>query len=403
MMGMYKKLFITVLCIGLLITGAVYVIETRGILITPPTAPMPAPTPTPTPSPTPEPATVVQYTPPPPEYTEVNEPYVPEYEYEPEPTGPVITTITINAVGDITWGGDRTTMGYRRFMDLYAEHGIDFFLYYTRDIFAQGDLNIANLEGTFTNSPNRREAVTWAFSAPPHMARGLAQGNIDVVTIANNHIYDFYRQGYLDTLEALRAAGVKYFGNAHKTVIEVNGIKVGLFGYMVYVPRRNVERAIAYLREQGAQIIIAYYHWGIMGDTRPQEHQRHLGRFTLDAGADLVLGAHPHNIQGIEVHNGRFIVYSLADFSYAGHANPADLDSFIFQKTFTFIDGELQLTQDARVLPLMQASARRPSQNFQPILAVGEDAARIRQRMFTYSGWLNSAENMYIIEAILSE
>jgi poly-gamma-glutamate synthesis protein (capsule biosynthesis protein) len=139
-----------------------------------------------------------------------------------------------------------------------------------------------------------------------------------------------------------------------------------------------------------------------MYETMPTEGQRTLARFTVDSGADLVLGAHPHVIQGIEVYNGRFIVYSLADFSYAGHSSPDDLDSFVFQQTFTFIDGELQPDRDAAVIPLMQSS-RRPIQNFQPTPAEGEDAERIRQRMRLYSSWLNDAEGMRTVEGILSE
>jgi len=234
------------------------------------------------------------------------------------------------------------------------------------------------------------------------MAHGLVTGGIDAVTIANNHIFDFNRQGYYDTRAALRDAGMPYFGMEHNLIMEVNGVYVGLFGFLVYVSEWRVQAAINDLRERGAQIVIAYFHWGIMGETRPLESQRRLGRFTLDSGADLVLGSHPHNIQGVEVHNGRFIVYSLADFSYAGHSSPADMDSFIFQKTFTLIDGELQLTQDAHLLPLMQSSRRPPyiRQNFQPTPALGEDYTRIRERLQLYSSWLNNDEGMAVISQI---
>jgi poly-gamma-glutamate synthesis protein (capsule biosynthesis protein) len=319
----------------------------------------------------------------------------------PEPPEPEIVRITINAVGDITWGGDNSTVGYTRFKQLYGNRGINFFLYNMREIFAAGDLNIANLEGTFTASDDRNPAATWAFRAPPHMAFGLSMGGIDVVAIANNHILDFGEEGRLDTIHALEEAGVAYFGDEFITILEVNGIQVGLFGFLSStVPRYRITHAINDLREKGAQLVIAYFHWGIMNETQASANQRSQGRFTLDSGADLVLGAHPHNIQGIEVHNGRFIVYSLADFSYTGHASPSDLDSFVFQKTFTFINGELQLTQDALVIPILQSSTR-PQQNFQPTPAFGEDAERIRRRLFEYSEDFNDENNIKIIESIL--
>jgi poly-gamma-glutamate synthesis protein (capsule biosynthesis protein) len=304
----------------------------------------------------------------------------------------MVTTLTVSAAGDVTLGGDIRQMGYHAFMRLYneVERDLSWFLRYTRPIFEQSDLSIVNLEGTLTDETNHRDRE-FVFRAPPHFARILTYGAVDVVSIANNHTMDYHLQGYLDTIAALEAEGIAYFGNEFNTILEVNGIKVGLFGFSLWHDsihnRSLITNAIADLQGRGAQLIIAYHHWGEMRVHIPNETQRILGQFTIDSGAHLVLGAHPHCIQGIEEYNGYYIVYSLGDFCYGGHANPSDQAAFIFQQTFTFIDGELQHTNDTNIIPIFISSTRSYN-NFQPKPAESSDAERIIERIQYYSGWL---------------
>ena len=305
-----------------------------------------------------------------------------------------IVNVTISAAGDVTLGGDSRLLGYHQFMEVFERNNRDFsyFLRYVRHIFEDSDLSIVNLEGTLTYATEHIYAP-FIFRAPPSFARILTYGAVDIVTVANNHTWDFFEAGYLDTLNALSAENIHYFGNDINTLIEVNGIPVGLFGFLMwedsFYHRTNIENAIADLQQRGAQLIIAYHHWGIMGETLAAPYQQALGQFTLDSGAHLVLGSHPHNIQGIQEHNGRFIVHSLADFCYGGHSHPEDHDSFIFQQTFTFVDGELQDTQDINIIPIMMSSTRYYN-NFQPIVAGHEDAIRIKDRLIRYSEWIGS-------------
>ena len=305
-----------------------------------------------------------------------------------------IVEITISAAGDVTLGGDSRLLGYHQFMEVFERNNRDFsyFLRYVRHIFEDSDLSIVNLEGTLTYATEHIYAP-FVFRAPPSFARILTYGAVDIVTVANNHTFDFFEAGYRDTLDALGAENIRYFGNDINTILDINGIPVGLFGFLMWEDspyhRRNIENAIADLQQRGAQLIIAYHHWGIMGETLAAPYQQALGQFTLDKGAHLVLGSHPHNVQGIQEHNGRFIVHSLADFSYGGHSHPEDHDSFIFQQTFTFVDGELQDTQDINIIPIMMSSTRYYN-NFQPIVADHEDAIRIKDRLIRYSEWIGS-------------
>jgi len=308
----------------------------------------------------------------------------------PAPSPSPYTTITISAAGDTTLGGDPRWRGYHQFMRIYEENGVEFFLQNVRDIFAADDLTILNLEGALTYAEEHMDKP-FAFRGPPHFAQILSTAYVDVVTIANNHTIDFFDIGYRDTIAALEAEGIAYFGNEFNTIMEINGINVGLFGFRIWGDysgnRSRITAAINDLQERGAQLIIAYHHWGVENSNMPEQYQRNIGRFTIDQGAHLVLGAHPHVLQGIEVHNGRNIVYSLGNFSFGGNAHPPDFDTMIFQQTFTFYNGGLLDTNDTNIIPA-HISSTRAYNNFQPTPAEGDEAERILGRIETFSRWL---------------
>ena len=337
--------------------------------------PTPMPTPEPTPVPTPEPEPEPEPTP------------------EPEPESDPIVTITISAAGDVTLGGCPVSNSYTVFMNEFEANGNDhtFLFRNVRHIFFEDDLTIVNLEGTLTDE-TRHAGKTYNFRAPPHFAMSLSSSGIDAVSLANNHSRDFLDAGYKETIESLDAEGVASFGNARNTILEVNGINIGLFGFLTWVDsrenRNSITAAINDLKDNGADLIIAYFHWGIEKDYRPNSHQKNLGRFTIDNGADLVLGSHPHVIQGIEVYKGKNIVYSLANFSFGGNRRPFDMDAFIFQQTFTFENGKLLDTNETNIIPVRVTSARTFN-NYQPTPAFGRDADRIMELLERLNGELN--------------
>jgi len=314
----------------------------------------------------------------------------PEPEYIPEPE-PKIISITITAVGDTTLGGDSRWAGYGAFMREFAESGNDHrhFMRNVVHIFEESDLTIANLEGTLTYATEHMDKQ-FVFRGPPHFAKILSYSYIDVVTIANNHTIDFFDRGYNDTREALTAEGVGYFGNEFTLMQEVNGINIGMFGFRIWHDgadnRTRIRRAIETLQAQGADIIIAYYHWGVERENFPEQYQVNIGRYSIQSGVDLVLGAHPHVLQGIEEYQGAFIVYSLANFSFGGNANPPDQDSMIFQQTFRFFEGERLPfePEDKNVIPIFVSSVRNRN-DFAPTVAEGADAERIMGRIKRYS------------------
>jgi poly-gamma-glutamate synthesis protein (capsule biosynthesis protein) len=314
----------------------------------------------------------------------------PEEEEEPEDLPcPYTVTILVSAAGDTTLGGDRRWAGFGNFLREFENSGNDHAHFFSNvaHIFYESDLSIVNLEGALTDITEPHADKEFAFRGPMHFANILSEGHIDAVSIANNHTQDYFMRGYNDTREALTNAGVMYFGNEFVRITEVNGITVGLFGYRIWANtaehQTNITSAIEYLREQGAQLIIAYHHWGVERENFPMQYQTDMGRFTIDAGADLVLGAHPHVIQGIEKYKERYIVYSLANFCFGGNANPPDHDTFIFQQEFTFYRGEIIDTK-MNVIPVRVSSVRTHN-DFRPTPAEGDDGARILARIERYS------------------
>ena len=296
-------------------------------------------------------------------------------------------SLTLSVVGDCTLGTDET-FDYDTSLNAYYEnYGADYFLQNVKDIFSTDDLTIANFEGTLTDS-DEREDKTFAFKAPASYASILTGGSVEAVNTANNHSHDYGDQSFDDTLAALDDAGIVHFGYDETAVMDVKGIKVGLVG--IYELYDHLEREqqlkdnIAKVKADGAQLIVAIFHWGNETETVPDSNQTTLGRIAIDEGADLVCGHHPHVLQGIETYKGKNIVYSLGNFCFGGNKNPADKNTAIYQQAFTLINGELQPGIDARIIPCTLSSVSSYN-DFRPTVASGEKAQEICNLMNTYS------------------
>jgi len=299
-------------------------------------------------------------------------------------------TITISAAGDTTLGGCPVASSYNNFMAEWRRNDEDmsFFLRNVRHIFMASDLTLLNLECALTDE-TRHKGRKWNYKGDARMAEALSNVGLMAVSLANNHTDDFFEKGYQDTKDNLNEFGVAYFGNETNTILEINGIKVGLYGYLAWTSveertRTLIRSSVADLRARGAQVIIGYFHWGFDRANVPNPSQIRIGRFAIDNGTDLVLGAHPHVMQGIEEYKGKNIVYSLGNFAYGGHYNPEDMDTFIFQQTFTFIDGVLQNTNETNIIPAYISSLTHRN-NYQPTPAEGTEAERILERIERYS------------------
>ena len=305
-------------------------------------------------------------------------------------------SLTLSVVGDCTLGTDET-FDYDTSLNAYYEnYGADYFLQNVKDIFSTDDLTIANFEGTLTDS-DEREDKTFAFKAPASYASILTGGSVEAVNTANNHSHDYGEQSFNDTLAALDDAGIVHFGYDETAVMDVKGIKVGLVG--IYELYDHLEREqqlkdnIAKVKADGAQLIVVIFHWGNETETVPDSNQTTLGRIAIDEGADLVCGHHPHVLQGIETYKGRNIVYSLGNFCFGGNSSPSDMDTMIYQQTFTIDANGVKKDNVTNIIPCSISSAAYDGyNNYQPTPAEGDETTRILGKINERSSWISTAE-----------
>ena len=296
--------------------------------------------------------------------------------------------VTISATGDVTIGGDTRKSSTSIFDKQLAQEpsGLDFPMENVRSLFEQDDMTIVNFEGTLTTTKSATKN-TYSFAAPPEYVQVLTSGSVEAVSLENNHILDHGAAGYEETCQTLEAAGIRYSGHLGASTFTTDtGVTIGMLSYQTFNGNyaniyASIEGDIAALRAQGCQLVIVSYHWGEEKDYIPNERQVPLGRATIDAGADLVLGHHSHRMNPIEVYNGKYICYSLGNFSFAGNIRPDDMDTFIFQQRFrVWPDGTVQ-NEGFRIVPC-SISSQEDVNDFKPTPKEGEAAQAVVERLY---------------------
>lgn len=302
-------------------------------------------------------------------------------------------SFTISAVGDCTFGTDENFAYEGSMPAKYDEVGdFNYFFENVKSVFEEDDLTIVNFEGTLTDSTTR-EDKQFAFKADKSYAEILTDGFVEAANLANNHSKDYGEQSYNDTMDALDEAGITNFGYDRVAIKKVKGIKVGLVGTYVLADglgvKDSMEKNIQDLKDEGAQVIIASFHWGEEKAEYPNDVQVELAHAAIDAGADLVLGHHPHVLQGIEQYKGKNIVYSLGNFCFGGNMYPSDMDTMIFQQTFTLKGGKLQEDNVTNIIPCSISSVEDYN-NYQPTPAAGEKETEILNKITQRSQGLSN-------------
>lgn len=309
---------------------------------------------------------------------------------------PVKKTILISFAGDFTLGTD-TKFAYDSSLPAaFINNGknYSYFMKNVSNIFSSDDYTLVNLETTFTNSNEKAHKdgdVFYNFKGPKEYVNILTKGSIEGVTIANNHIYDYGKQGITDTVNALKENNVDICGEGYKILRDIKGVKFGFLGYTGWEYSNNLKTKIASdiseLRKQGAQVIIPYFHWGIERSYEPYDVQQNLARFSIDNGADAVIGSHPHVIQSLESYKGKLIAYSMGNFCFGGNSNPPDKRTFILQAKVNIEDDKLKNFQ-YKILPAM-ISSRNDKNDYIPTLASGDSKGNILKTLNELSPTLN--------------
>lgn len=235
----------------------------------------------------------------------------------PEATTPTRETIRLTFVGDSML--DRSV--YRKM----SASGIDYPFRLLGDVFDGADLVIGNLEGPITARGNHAVPNgSLLFKFEPETAVALKEAGFDYVSLANNHTYNQGVAGLTDSQTHLAAAGVVAFGHPRQVsmsdvaLVELKGWKLALVGWnMIEVTDTYQDELEAIIQQLDATVdqVVIMPHWG--PEYKPQTAaQVETAHALIDAGADLIIGAHPHTVQGIEIYNNRPIFYSLGNFIF---------------------------------------------------------------------------------------
>ena len=286
----------------------------------------------------------------------------------------------------ITLGGD-CVLGTREewkddaetFDTLIAEKGFDWCFSKICEPFLNDDISLVNLETVLqSHSEGHARGKEFTFRGDPSYTGILKAAGIEQVNIANNHYIDFGGSGRESTRAALEAAGIGFSGYTYRSVVEVNGYRIGFAGCRetVYLDRKApVYNDLEALREAGCDAIIYSFHWGKEYSPTHNRTQERMADYAIDCGADILIGAHPHVVQGIEKRNGALVLWSLGNLVFGGTHEMTTFDAMLAQLELHFRDGEFTGTQ-LRLLPVLTSGAI-PANDFSPVLAQGEDRERI--------------------------
>ncbi|MDR6878965.1 CapA family protein [Bacillus sp. 3255] len=265
---------------------------------------------------------------------------------EPDKPGSSSGQVKMTFVGDVLMAS--------KVEDILKVKGYDYPYMNVKDYLSKPDVTIANLETPVTTR-GTVQTKDYVYRSSPLALPALKASGVDLVNLANNHVMDYGPEGLLDTMDALDETGIQRMGagqdseEAYKPVIvEKNGLRIAFFGFSRVVPEASWKagpghvgvaetysyklpvEAIQKAKAQ-ADLVVVVAHWGVERADRPDKNQTDLAHRYIDAGADLVVGGHPHVLQGIEQYKGKWIAYSLGNFIFTTNHNPKTWETVIME------------------------------------------------------------------------
>jgi gamma-polyglutamate biosynthesis protein CapA len=292
-------------------------------------------------------------------------------------------TVTFCAAGDVLLDRGCGTK--------IRQHGYDYLFESVGDFIKSRDLALCNLEGPLSVK-KKKTVERMRFCADSSSVEVLKRSGFDIFCLANNHILDYGRQILLETRNILETNGLTAIGAginkadaASPRLIQKKGCTIAFLDFAAVpyfgagldanlpcpaIADSGTVRAEVEKCRLAADIVVVTFHWGVEYATRPTKEQVNLARLSIDSGADLVIGHHPHVIQSIEKYHGKFILYSLGNFVFDQH-KPEQRESILF--TCTFREGKVE---SPHIVPvIIQDGAYRPE------LAGCNDSIRIDRRV----------------------
>ena len=298
--------------------------------------------------------------------------------------------ILLSFAGDCTFGSVNGDSGGVRFPAVYRRSGqIDYPFHLVEPWFLHDDLTVVNFECTLTDASQTADKQ-WHFKGPARYASIFPAGSVEAVGLSNNHSMDYLQAGFKDTVRNIQNAQVPVFYQNTPYVTTLRGIQTVIIGDCTVVGENTTRIDGAPARVLGeikrfkkpGNIVVVVMHWGSELAAVPFPWQQALGRQFIDAGADAVVGHHPHVLQGIERYKGKYIAYSLGNFAFGGNSLARNPETVILRLRFRVSSGKTS-PAGASIVPCFTTSSlkRNPAgilwNNYQPKPVSGAAAAHV--------------------------
>ena len=301
-------------------------------------------------------------------------------------------TVRITFLGDCTLGGEEKTRNAGRGFNRTVErNGFEYPFRGLAELTASDDLTVANLEGVLSDRDLPKVEKTYNFKGATAYTEILKAGSVECVTLANNHSHDYDTAGYLDTKAALDAAGVAYFGTDCTAVWRnEEGLMIGFLGVSGSLSgnrARAYEKKAAFLRSAGCAAVITVMHAGTEYASEPDSYQKQIVKRAAECGSDLVIGHHPHVVQGIDFIENIPVIYSLGNLCFGGTINLSGYDAMIVRASIFFESGKPETKTE--LIPIKTSSRYSENINdFRPIPAEDIEKEIIRMKVQADTGFL---------------
>jgi len=292
-------------------------------------------------------------------------------------------------VGDCTLASDAYHQGGPDGYDTVINGDYAYPFAKTVQYFAEDDFTFANLECALTTS-TAAAAKTFVYKAGAEYAQIMTLGGVEFVSLANNHVLDYGQAGYADTKAAVEAVGLGYAGRDEWALYETErGLVIGVYA-VSFGTADQIKKGVQAVRDAGAEFVIAALHFGTEGSYRVNAEQITMAHAAVDAGADFVYGSHSHTLQPVEEYKGRWIYYSMGNWTFGGNTNPRDKDTFILRLTVERADDGSVAVLEREHIPCA-CSGETNRNNYQPV-PYEKDSEQWKRVLSKLDGSFNGAD-----------
>jgi poly-gamma-glutamate capsule biosynthesis protein CapA/YwtB (metallophosphatase superfamily) len=309
--------------------------------------------------------------------------------------------ITLTLVGDNSFGTYPETPEHLKFDHVFATNGGDNQYVFKNSLawFKSDDYTIINAESAFTNATKAVNKMWRIKSDPAHVAFLPASG-VEAANLANNHTKDYFEVGYEETLKAFEDHHVSVFNDGMPLITTIGDIETIFLGYDCRMSQQSPEflaRIVEEVRQykRPDNLVIVNMHWGVEYRETPVEYQTDFGRNILDAGADIIIGAHPHRLESVELYNGKYIIYSMGDYAFGADPTLLSRMTAMFRLRFAK-EHDIVVMKGMSIVPTLENSDGSTTENnYQPLPVFGKEAEDIVNELIRISAPVENGVTTY--------